>query len=124
LPFINQTDLGYIFFIVGSSFIVISQAWKEWRTLTQPGKTASEGYHEDVSGFYVDLFAGLGGLMYLVGSFPLRVSGDEPDYVVPGVIIYCLGGVFFTLSGVFMQKRYFCEDKSRENYALAKTAYR
>jgi hypothetical protein len=108
LPFINKTDQAYLCFIIGSSLIFLSQAWKEWRTLTQPGKSASQGYEEDVSGFYVDLFAGLGGLMYLIGSFPLSQSAQKPEYVVPGVIIYCFGGVFFTLSGVFMQKRYFC----------------
>jgi len=62
--------------------------------------------------------------MYLSGSFPLMMSAAEPDYVVSGVIIYCMGGIFFTLSGVFMQKRYFCQDKTLENYALAKTSYR
>lgn len=62
--------------------------------------------------------------MYLIGSLPLSVSADEPDYLVPGVIVYCIGGVFFTLSGVFMQRRYFCQDKTREHYALAKTSYR
>jgi hypothetical protein len=122
LPFVNAPDAGYLFFIIGSSLIVISQAWKEWRTLTPPGKTAREGYEEDVSGFYVDLFAGLGGLMYLIGSFPMSKSADEPDYVIPGVIIFCVGGIFFTLSGAFMQKRYFCE-KPHEHYSLAKTAF-
>jgi hypothetical protein len=40
LPFIDNAYMGYVYFIVGSSFIVISQTWKEWRVLTQPGKTA------------------------------------------------------------------------------------
>ena len=41
LSFVDHADNGYIFSIIGSSFIVIAQSWKEWRTLTQPGKTAS-----------------------------------------------------------------------------------
>lgn len=40
LPFIDDANMGYVYFIVGSSFIVISQTWKEWRVLTQPGKSA------------------------------------------------------------------------------------
>lgn len=49
--------------------------------------------------------------MYLLGSIPLLKSDDEPDFVVPAVILYCMGGLFFTLSGIYIQKRYFCENK-------------
>lgn len=70
----------------------------------------SECYSDDVSGFYVDLFAGLGGLMYFIGSFILKKPNEDPNSteVYIGVAIYTLGGVFFTLSGLFMQSRYFC----------------
>lgn len=63
--------------------------------------------------------------MYFIGTFVLEKAADDPDYTVPGVIIYCLGGVFFTVSGLFMQKRYFFEGGEREHgleYSLAKTS--
>lgn len=77
-----------------------------------------------MSGFYVDLFAGLGGLMYLVGSIPLLKSDEEPDFIVPAVIVYCIGGLFFTLSGIYMQKRYFCENRQthKESYLTTSSA--
>lgn len=35
LPMINKTDLGNLFFIIGSAFIFLSQFWKIVRTLSQ-----------------------------------------------------------------------------------------
>lgn len=56
-------------FIVGSSFIVVSQTWKLWRGLSQKEKKCKEIYDEDPSGVWVDFFAGAGGLMYFSGTF-------------------------------------------------------
>jgi hypothetical protein len=60
----------------------------------------------------VDLFAGLGGLMYLVGTFAFNESAFKPYLIIPAVTIYSFGGLFFFGSGLFMQKRYFFENPS------------
>lgn len=62
---------------------------------------------EDASGFYVDLFAGLGGFMYLIGS----IIFFNADRAVEATTIFVFGGTFFYMSGLFMLKRYFCEPK-------------
>lgn len=67
----------------------------------------------------MDLHAGLGGLMYFIGTFVLEKAANDSDYTVPGVIIYCLGGTFFTISGIFLNYRYFIRKK--HGYSLAKT---
>jgi hypothetical protein len=112
IPAMNQLPLGELQFKVGSTLIYLSQGWKLWRSLNQPGKSCQECYNEDISGFYVDLFAGLGGLMYFIGTFVLEKTTDNPDLTSLAALIYSFGGFFFFMSGVFMQKRYFCEGKS------------
>jgi hypothetical protein len=62
IPKLNQVPAGELQFIVGSTIIVASQTWKLVRTLCQKGRSCRECYEQDISGFYVDLFAGLGGL--------------------------------------------------------------
>ncbi len=85
----------------------------------QEGKTFKQLLQEDASGFYVDLFAGLGGAMYFIGTFVFEATADHPDYLIPAVTLYTLGGLFFFASGIFMQKRYFLEPSSTQGYSLA-----
>jgi hypothetical protein len=47
IPEVDQLELGETQFEIGSAFIVISQTWKIWRTLRQPGKSWKEGIEED-----------------------------------------------------------------------------
>jgi hypothetical protein len=107
IPVLDLAWLGSLLFIIGSAVIIIAQTWKLWRGLRQPGKTATEMIEEDESGFYVDLFAGLGALCYFLGTFLFDESANNPRYLIPAVTIYSFGGLFFLGSGLFMQKRYF-----------------
>lgn len=63
--------------------------------------------------------------MYFIGSFILEKPTDDPNSkdVYIGVTIYTFGGLFFAISGVFMQKRYFCEDKQQQEYIPARTSH-
>lgn len=97
------------FFIIGSSFIVVSQTWKLWRGFSQKGKSWKEIYDEDPSGVWVDFFAGAGGLMYFSGTFVLRQTDQKPELMSLAALIYSFGGLFFFTSAAFMQKRYFWE---------------
>lgn len=67
----------------------------------------------------MDVFSGLGGLMYLIGTFILVEALNDTDYTIPGVIIYCFGGIFFTISGYFLNYRYLMYESN--GYSLAKT---
>jgi hypothetical protein len=63
-----------------------------------------------LSGFIVDLFAGLGALMYLIGSY--LFFNPDPEVQVMAAAIFSTGGFFFYLSGAFMLKRYFLDPSS------------
>lgn len=115
IPSLDAAKAGALYFIIGSSVIVFAQTWKIIRSLFFNDKPYWRNFFDDESGFYVDLYAGLGALMYLVGTVVLNKSASDPDYLLPGVLIYCLGGFFFTLSGIYMQKRYFFEDPKGKN---------
>ncbi len=69
IPVLDLAWLGSIMFIIGSAAVLLSQIWKLLRCVCVQGRGVQEMIEEDESGFYVDLFAGLGGAMYLVGTF-------------------------------------------------------
>lgn len=69
IPALKMAEQGAELFIIGSAVIVFSQVWKICRGPLQEGKTFKQLLQEDASGFYVDLFAGLGGAMYFIGTF-------------------------------------------------------
>ncbi len=48
---------------------MIAQAWKIGRVLAGEDKTSQQIYMENRTGILVDFFAGIGALMYFVGSF-------------------------------------------------------
>lgn len=119
-PSLDAAKSGALYFIIGSSVIVLAQTWKIVRTLFMNEKPYWRNYFEDPSGFYVDLYAGLGALMYLIGTVVMNKSASDTDYLLVGVLIYCLGGLFFTLSGLYMQKRYYFEPpQAKMGYELA-----
>jgi hypothetical protein len=47
LPSVNQIPTGQLLFIVGSTFIYVSQAWKLIRSFKSSGKTLKEWFKED-----------------------------------------------------------------------------
>lgn len=111
IPELNASDEGLVLFIYGSSFIVIGQLWKLSRSLNQDGLTIKECISEDFKGFMVDTFAGLGALMYLIGSFFFQKSTEIPEYLNIGACIFSCGGLFFSISGFFIISRYFNHEK-------------
>lgn len=64
----------------------------------------------------MDLFAGLGGSMYFAGS----IIFFNPDSVmqIVAAAIFSAGGFFFYLSGAFMIKRYFLNQKKKHIGAI------
>jgi hypothetical protein len=70
-----------------------------------------------VPGFLVDLLAGVGGLMYLIGTVILTKSNsiEDTEYMA-AIIHYTLGGLAFLASGISMQKRYFF--KKTQGYVI------
>lgn len=119
LPQFNQTDLGIDYFIFGSSFVAVSQTWKLIRGFRSSGKTVKETFYEDPSGVIVDLFAGLGGLCgYFIGSFFFEKLPAHPNAAYYGASFFTLGGTFFLISGIFMQKRYYYDQRQPEENHL------
>lgn len=108
IPSFNQSNLGLILFIVGSSFIMFSQTWKLLRVIYDGCKhnNVFGEVRADANGFLVDLLAGLGAACYFSGSF-LMFNSDTNIYNL-AVYIFILGGLCFFLSGIFMLCRYFC----------------
>jgi hypothetical protein len=119
IPLLDLAWLGSLLFIIGSAVIVLSQAWKLYRSLNSGGKSVWDSIEEDESGFYVDLFAGLGGSMYFIGTFVFDWSAFNPHYLIPAVTLYSFGGLFFFGSALFMQKRYFFEAETSKDYSPA-----
>lgn len=114
IPEIGKFDWGMDLFIVGSSFIMVAQAWKLIKGLRQARYNFKEWYNEDASGVNVDFFAGIGGLMYFSGTFVFKQTGDNPELANTAALIYSFGGLFFFTSGSFIQKRYFWEDAAEK----------
>jgi hypothetical protein len=52
-----------------------------------------------------------GGLAYLVGTFVFEQLEDFPTLIIPSAWLYTIGGLFFFLPGVYIQKRYFWKKK-------------
>lgn len=92
---------GYWLYILGSIFVMISQGWKVQRYLFRSDLS-------DFPGFGVDLFAGLGGLGYLIGCILLLPWYDTSNGITAYAADWFIeGGISFTISGLFMLYRYF-----------------
>ncbi len=114
IPQINQTVTGDKIFIVGSAIIFIAQSWKLYRGGTIDERDAYNkawnilNFRHDISGALVDLFAGLGGACYLIGSVILLPIYDvNTSFTHLGAVWYVCGGWCFFASGVCMFARYF-----------------
>eukprot|EP00347_Sterkiella_histriomuscorum_P016938 403351276 len=116
IMFIPATNLlveGEIVFIVGSLIIFLSQLQKVIRAITSNPNDLSDStwrysnVKDDLSGLYVDIFAGLGGLFYLIGTYLFSQMTNYEDQLRNATHFFVVGGTFFTLSGLAMQKRYY-----------------
>lgn len=112
IPVVNQSYEATIAYIWGSLVIFISQSWKLYRAACSNAKDpydktfAFGNLLSDWPATFVDFFAGIGGFAYFVGSIYFL-----PDYYGNGILAaiwFNMGGIFFTLSGLFMFYRYFC----------------
>jgi len=114
IPRLNAIVLGTQIFIYGSLVIFLAQAWKVYRQGCHSETNLSvrefklQNYEADLPALGVDACAGLGGLSYMIGSIYFLPEYDISDSVtVKAATLFTIGGVFFTLSGLFMIYRYF-----------------
>jgi hypothetical protein len=112
IPSVNLLLEGEWLFIIGSIIILFSQMWKSYRTaVTDPFddsvKFRFSHINADFSGFMIDLWAGIGGLIYAAGTWLFKDMITERDQTI-ATHIFVIGGSCFTVSGLFMQYRYFC----------------
>ena len=119
IPATNLLYQGVILFIVGSWVIFFSQLWKCIRTaITNEGNNEKisiwKNIKADFSGFNVDLWAGMGGFFYAIGTcvFKNMVTSDD---LLKAVNLFVTGGSCFFISGIFMQYRYFCIKNESSN---------
>lgn len=108
--FLPEVDLdipGYWVFVAVSALVVFIQVWKICRVI-HDGKKYDQSLHSitrDLKRFFVDFFAGCGGLLFFVGSFLFIWTNYENQII--GAIIFILGGLGFCISSCFMMIRYF-----------------
>jgi hypothetical protein len=112
IPATNLLYEGEILFIVGSLIIFFSQLLKCVRTAitNESGNeknSISNNIKVDFSGFNVDLWAGLGGLSYAIGTWLFKDMVTISDLIL-AVHFFVTGGTCFFFSGAFMQYRYYC----------------
>jgi len=92
---------------------MFSQALKVFRGFYYSDLSVKDTFKADPSGVYVDFLAGIGGIGYFVGSFYFLQASVNPQLGYPGASFFTYGGLMFTISGIFMQKRYFCDFKDQ-----------
>jgi len=72
----------------------------------------------------MELMSDLGALMFLIGTFILEVSEDDPVLLTVSAAIYTIGGLLFLGYTVLIQKNYFSdpkEDPKDIDYSLVST---
>ena len=111
----DQLTVGEWLFIIGSAFIFTSQAWKVYRSgCTNPSDRLNRLFRfanlfHDLPVLGADVFGGLGGLFYFIGTilfFPDLSSTDSELLRAP--ILFVCGGASFTLGGIFLNYHYYC----------------
>lgn len=115
MPELNTIYIGTIVFIIGSFIIFTSQTWKLYRSGTVNQINLQDKTFRlinllinDFSASGVDLFAGLGGFFYLIGSIYFLPQYDLTTAdTYKAAIFFTLGGFFFFISGLFIMHRYF-----------------
>ena len=111
--FQNEIVLGEWFFIIGSTFIYVSQGWKVFRSACiNPGNPHDRQFRlsnvlNDIPALGVDGFAGIGGVFYFFGTiFFLPKFNTNDAEALRAAILFVCGGTCFTLSGFFLQYRH------------------
>ena len=115
--FIPSTGLlsdGTEIFIYGSALIFLSQSIKVFRQGCNNVNDARDfsfrinNYTNDLPALGVDIGAGLGGLLYLVGSVYFLPDYDVSDSVTrKAALLFTFAGLSFLASGCFIVTRYF-----------------
>lgn len=113
IPDLNELGPGEWLFIVGSTFIYVSQAWKVYRSAcTNPSdlddhRFRISNFKHDLPALGVDGFAGIGGVFYFFGTILfLPYFNTSSAATVRAAILFVFGGTSFTLSGFFLQYRH------------------
>jgi hypothetical protein len=111
--FDKELVVGEWLFIIGSSFIYISQAWKVYRSACtnihnrQDHQFRFSNLLNDLPALGVDGFAGIGGVFYFIGTIFFLPSLNTNDFGANrAAILFVFGGTCFTLSGFFLQYRH------------------
>ena len=111
--FKKELNFGEWFFIIGSAFIYISQAWKIYRSVYVNNHDRHDRrFHfsnlfNDIPALGVDSCAGIGGVFYFVGTILFLPYFDKSDSnAVHVASLFVCGGTSFTLSGIFLQYRH------------------
>lgn len=114
-PTFDSNTQSLEFYIIASFIIFASQSWKVCRQGCSNSKDVKDtsfrlsNYSTDLLGLGVDACAGIGGLLYGVGSIYFLPEYDTSDTIsFYAAVIFVCGGFFFFSSGVFMYFRYFC----------------
>ena len=121
LPSVYDTTamVGIWGFILGSAFIFGSQSWKVTRIIREDlaetdesgakrtGFTSLRNCSKTAIGVEAD--AGLGALMFLIGTVMYLVNLEAGSVLVFDIIIWIwiLGSIFFTIGSLFLNYRHF-----------------
>ncbi len=111
--FKEELTVGEWLFIIGSTFIYVSQAWKVYRSACtnisdrQDHRFRLSNFLNDLPALGVDGFAGIGGLFYFIGTILFLPSFNiSSSDATRAAILFVCGGTCFTLSGFFLQYRH------------------
>ncbi len=117
----DNQELGPWGFIIGSALIFASQSWKVLRIVRGE---ADQGRGEAAAlvvgkrfgfrlrscaktGLGVEANAGLGGLMFFIGTVMYVTRVPEGAYFTSILLIWVLGSLFFTMGSLFLNYRHF-----------------
>lgn len=121
LPSVAEANkiIGPWGFIIGSAVIATSQSWKVIRIIrddrADSGRPGSAGHGRRwkplrscaKTAIGVEADAGLGALMFLIGTIMYVARTPEGGYLTAIIWIWVLGSVFFTVGAFFLNYRHF-----------------
>jgi uncharacterized membrane protein len=123
IPSLGNVVLGDVLFIPGSVMIMVSQAWKLYRTgcmssdveysLLQNGQKQNQfaftNLLSDAPLLCADVSLGIGAVAFLVGAILFLPQYEISDEVTTwGVYAFIVGSVLFIATGMATFYRYFC----------------
>ena len=113
IPSTNLLTSGELLFIIGSLVIFASQLWKCIRTSISDENDPNDrsikcsNITADFPGFMIDVWAGIGGLIYAIGTYIFSLAETNAE-IISSASWFVSGGSSFFISGLFMQYRYYC----------------